>query len=282
MRVLTSIATMNEQGDGEYQALVDVLGNAQVTEHLHEIQAGDVVFPRFRAIPFGDLLQKGVEHAGAELINSFHQHRNIADSATWSHLLDGSDGNDALSPKQYGIDDIRHLPEGEWFVKGETNSLKNQWLNATFAPSTRDLGRVVSNFMADSYVGSQSVVIKPFQHYRKLATGVNGAPVFHERRAFILDGKVVSDGFYWSNWKEEVGEIEYDKFQYLNTLDEAARRVQHLARFLVIDLAEYPDGSWGVVELNDGCMSGLSDNDPRVLWANVKEAMSKPSRPYLI
>ena len=241
-----------------------------------------VVFPRFRAIPFGDLLQKGVEHAGAELINSFHQHRNIADSATWSHLLDGSDGNDALSPKQYGIDDIRHLPEGEWFVKGETNSLKNQWLNATFAPSTRDLGRVVSNFMADSYVGSQSVVIKPFQHYRKLATGVNGAPVFHERRAFILDGKVVSDGFYWSNWKEEVGEIEYDKFQYLNTLDEAARRVQHLARFLVIDLAEYPDGSWGVVELNDGCMSGLSDNDPRVLWANVKEAMSKPSRPYLI
>ena len=228
MRVLTSIATMNEQGDGEYQALVDVLGNAQVTEHLHEIQAGDVVFPRFRAIPFGDLLQKGVEHAGAELINSFHQHRNIADSATWSHLLDGSDGNDALSPKQYGIDDIRHLPEGEWFVKGETNSLKNQWLNATFAPSTRDLGRVVSNFMADSYVGSQSVVIKPFQHYRKLATGVNGAPVFHERRAFILDGKVVSDGFYWSNWKEEVGEIEYDKFQYLNTLDEAARRVQAL------------------------------------------------------
>lgn len=56
-------------------------------------------------------------------------------------------------------------------------------------------------------------------------------------------------------------------------LSEVISRVQHLARFMVIDMAEFEDGSWEVVELNDGNMSGLCDNDPFVLWSGVVEML---------
>jgi hypothetical protein len=37
---------------------------------------------------------------------------------------------------------------------------------------------------------------------------------------------------------------------------------------MVIDLAELPGGEWRVIELNDGSMSGLSGNNPVILWTN--------------
>lgn len=58
-------------------------------------------------------------------------------------------------------------------------------------------------------------------------------------------------GFYWTSWSvdnEVVDMISLKEFEA--TLYEAIQRIKHLARFLVIDLAEFPDGSWEVVELN--------------------------------
>lgn len=265
--IFTSFRTMNEQHPDEADAARSV--GVPVVEHLYDIPAGSTVIPRYRAIPFGNLLQDEVEHLGSHLINSYREHRNIADSSAWAYLLDGSDGEAALTPRQYGVHDIPHLPEGEWFVKGETNSLKLKWLEGSYAPTTADLHRIVSVVQNDTYIGNQDVVIKPFQRYRKLATGLNGQPIFHERRVFVLDSQIASEAFYWSSWTDEVGEVSYDRTAYESALQDAISRVSHLARFVVIDMAEYADGSWGVVELNDGSMSGLSDNDPAVLWGNV-------------
>lgn len=38
----------------------------------------------------------------------------------------------------------------------------------------------------------------------------------------------------------------------------------------MIDVAQTESGDWIVIELNDGQMSGLSENNPEILYKNLK------------
>lgn len=271
--VLTSKSLLEQENDQELPALTEILGADNVVELFHDIPTGALVVPRFRAIPFGGIVEREITACGATIVNTFHEHSTIANTFAWGHLLDGSDGKKPLTSKTYTIEDIPYLPEGEWFVKGSTNSIKNNWLDCCYAPTTHDLLRVVGNVQKDVYVGTQDIVIKPFQHYRELAVGVNREPIFNERRAFFYKGELLVDGFYWSTWSNELGKIEYSRNNFMSTVADAISRVGDIAPFLVIDFAEYPDGTWGVVELNDGSMSGLSECDPYVLWNHFVEKL---------
>lgn len=233
---------------------------------LSEIPKGSTVVPRFRMLPFAQELENEVNLQGSRLVNSYRAHRNIANLYNWVHLLKG------LTPPAYRLEHIPYLPEGEYFLKGETNSKKANWFESAYAPSKSELMRVASNLLNDQYVGSQELVIRPFQRYRNIGTAVNGRPIFHERRAFYLDGKLLTEAHYWN--VDDFGAPEplipraYEQVQ-----SKAIEAIGHLARFLVVDYAEYEDGSWGVIELNDGAMSGLSANDAGVLWAGVKRGL---------
>lgn len=253
--------------DDERFVLEDVLQGC-VSETLAGIPQDALVFTRFRSIPFGKELEADIRQHGCEPVNSYRQHRNIADLFTWVGLLEG------LTAPAFTIDDMSYLPEGEYFVKGETNSLKNRWFQACYVSEKSELMNVVRNVQDDMYVGDQRVVIRPFRNFRQVGEMIDGRPVFNERRFFVLDGCVVSEGFYWSPWSVDFGEPDViDRKKLDATLSEVISRVQHLARFLVIDMAEFEDGSWEVVELNDGNMSGLCDNDPFVLWSGVVEVL---------
>jgi hypothetical protein len=265
--IFTSYRLLDEEGPEERAAMEAVFGAENVVEELYRIPEGSLVVPRYRALPFGDLLEREIVHNGSTLINTYHQHRNIADSRNWAHLLKG------LTPDQYTIHDLPYLPEGEYFAKGETNSRKHDWFGSAYAKDKAALIRLVGNLQADSMIGTQEIIIKPYQHYRQIATAVTGQPIFHERRVFVLDGQVLSDAPYWSNFPEAYENLDYDQEAYQGTLHEAITRVRDIARYIVIDMVEYPDGHWGVVELNDGSMSGLSANDPHVLWPQFAKAI---------
>lgn len=253
--------------DDERFVLEDVL-QGRVSETLAGIPQDALVFTRFRSIPFGKELEADIRQHGCEPVNSYRQHRNIADLFTWVGLLEG------LTAPAFTIDDMPYLPEGEYFVKGETNSLKNRWFQACYVSEKSELMNVVRNVQNDMYVGDQRVVIRPFRSFRQVGEMIDGRPVFNERRFFVLDGCVVSEGFYWSPWSIDFGEPDViDRKKLDATLIEVISRVQHLARFMVIDMAEFEDGSWEVVELNDGNMSGLCDNDPFMLWSGVVEVL---------
>lgn len=255
------------ESPGELEVATEVFGK-RVTTHPSSIPAGSLVVPRFRMIPFGRELQDEVESRGSTLVNTYHQHRKIADIFSYCDRLAGH------TPECFKIEDIPRLPEGEYFVKGETNSMKNDWFGSAFAPSRRAVLDVVSRLSTSLLAAGQTLVVRPFQKYRQIGEGVDGRPIFHERRVFVYRGQVLSQAFYWSSYPEfKVDALDESKYQ--STLTEVLPIVNEIAPFLVVDLAEYPDGSWGVVELNDGCMSGLSDNDPHVLWSNfVKVAQS--------
>lgn len=250
---------------GDLEAFQKVFGKERTSDLIADVPQGSLVIPRFRAIPYGQELEREFARKKCTLINSFKEHRRIADLFSWVNDLG------ELTAPAFMIDDIPNLPQGEYFVKGETNSIKNNWFESAYARNKKDLVSVVRNVLNDQYVGHQKIVIRPFQNFRKLGEAVDGRPIFHERRVFILDGQILTEGFYWSNFSEEYGSVmPLDERLYRETLSRAIEKISHVARFIVIDLAEYPDGSWSVVELNDGCMSGLSDNDPETLWANFK------------
>lgn len=267
--LLYSKSYMRSQPD-EFEAVVNAFGADNVSDLITDVPAGSVVVPRYRAIPFGEETERDISALGSKLVNTYRQHRNIADMFTWVHLLEG------MTPPVYDVDDMPYLPEGEYFVKGETNSKKNSWFTSSYAPDKKTLPYIVSNLQSDHYVGSQRIAIRPFQRYRQLGNSVDNRPIFHERRVFVLDGQVLSQGFYWSSHVGEYGDtvdIVPGAFEF--TVAGAISRVGHLARLIVIDFAEYEDGTWGVVELNDGSMSGLSENDPYTLWKNFVDIVSK-------
>lgn len=247
----------------EFDVVRELWGDDRVSDRITDIPAGSIVVPRMRFIPFGRELERDIESLGSRTINSYRQHRNIASLFNWIHLLEG------LTPEAYRLDEMYSLPEGEYFVKGETNSIKNQWHGKAYANGKKALVKTVNNVLNDQYVGTQEIAIRPFQRFRQIGEALNNRPIFHERRVFVLNGNIISEGFYWSGFGLEDVEI-LDENVYRSTLDEVVGKIKHLAPFVVVDLAEYPDGSWKVVELNDGVQSGLSDNDPTVLWKNFK------------
>jgi hypothetical protein len=49
--------------------------------------------------------------------------------------------------------------------------------------------------------------------------------------------------------------------------------VKDNVNFFVMDVALTESGRWIVIELNDGQMAGLSENDPDVLYGNMKKML---------
>lgn len=260
---LYSQSNINVGGD-DLDVIKEIFGEDNVSELITDIKPDHIVIPRFRSIPFGKELEKDVKALGSELINTYYQHRSIADLRNWAYLLED------LTAPAFSLEDIPSLPEGEYFVKGETNSIKKNWFSSAYAADKKSLITVVGNVLNDQYVGTQSIVIRPFRKFRQIDTAVNGQPVFNERRVFIMDGKVISEAFYWSGFNDP-SPLDRDKFD--TCLNEAIEKTSHLSRFYVIDLAEYPDGSWEVIELNDGPMSGLSENSCRKVWEGVLNSL---------
>lgn len=230
------------------------------------LKEGTTVFTRFRSIPYGELLQQEVAQMGYNLVNSWAQYNYIADVHAWKNDLKG------LTPDVFTEDDIPSLPEGEWFVKGETNSDKENWNSSCYAADLESLNTVVSNLHNHPVVGNQKLVIRPFIHYRKLGVMENGQPICNEWRVFVLNGQVVGVGFYWAARLNQIAVAPSSPVNnpvFIKTLNEAISRVGNKASYVVFDFAERVDGTWDVIELNDGNMSGLCDVDPVSLWQNI-------------
>ncbi|SIL99132.1 Uncharacterised protein [Mycobacteroides abscessus subsp. abscessus] len=104
---------------------------------------------------------------------------------------------------------------------------------------------------------NQSPVIRPMQDYLQLGTGEQGLPVFHEQRVFTYRGQILGTGFYWAGHRG-IGQPPQLDGTFFRAVDAAIARLDGLADFLVLDMAQYAhDGHWGVVELNDACHAGF-------------------------
>lgn len=238
-----------------------------------KLTPGTIVFPRFRTIPYGEMLAEQTINAGGHLVNSWEQYQYVSNVNAWKNDLQD------LTPAVYTETDIPNLPENEWFVKGETNSDKENWNTSCYAANLNALHDVIKNLHNHPVVGNQKLIIRPFIHYRQLGTMKNNQPICNEWRVFVLHNTIVGIGFYWTTQTKEIGytpENPINNPKFLHTLNTTIKRINNKIPYVVIDLAEQTNGTWDVIELNDANMSGLCDINPNILWENITKTLQQP------
>jgi hypothetical protein len=143
-------------------------------------------------------------------------------------------------------------------VKDWVKSQKHYWNEACFIPRASDaeaVQRVVSRFL--QLQGTELTGGLVFREFVELASvgahSRSGMPLTCEYRLFFLDGSCFYRDRYWS-------EGEYpDDVPPSGHFEALADRVK--SRFFTMDVAKTTDGRWIVVELGDGQVAGLPDQE---------------------
>lgn len=252
------------------------------------VTGGELVVGRYSVLPYYKELENDINSVGAALINSYKQHRYVADLQNYAADLG------ELTPRAWNWREFPYLPDMPFIIKGETNSRKDLWDTHMFAQTKEDAVAVYQRLMADSLISRQEIYVREYVPLKKLGVGLHQQPITVEFRFFVLYGQIVSGGFYWSNHLGDIEEVPSPTMVPQEFLRSAIDRVKDNVNFFVMDVALTESGRWVVIELNDGQMSGLSENDPNVLYMNMKHLMFKqpngsnehlgvlglPNRPY--
>lgn len=237
-----------------------------------KVQPEELCIARYSALPFYKELEQDLLSVGARLINTYRQHRYVADLGNWVRDLED------ITPETWTHLDA--IPdEGPFILKGETNSKKFSWDTHFFARTRREAVDVYGRLQDDGFISSQHIYIRRFVKLHTYMIGLRGMPVTKEFRVFICDGEVLSSGYYWSNYIDDLPEHPDPKEIPTRFLQEVIDRVGKNIRFWVVDVAQTATGDWIVVELNDGQQSGLSENDPSVLYPRLAEVLHTDNKP---
>lgn len=221
-----------------------------------------LVIPRYCALPFYKELEHDLALQGSKMINTFHEHTYIASFDYYWDL-------EEVTPKTWF--DIRQVPEngGPFVLKGKTNSCKFNWNRKMFAPDFEAAVAIFCELTCDPLIGDQGVVIRKYEKLKTYEIGINNLPFTNEWRFFFYKRELLSYGYYWSI-AESKGEIDERGIDFAK---EVAEVVAERVPYFVLDIAQKEDGNWILIEINDGQMSGLSENNPEVMYGNLRKLL---------
>jgi len=236
------------------------------TDSRMQIRKDDLVIGRYSVLPFYEEQERDLKMIGANLINTYQQHRYIADIKNWYEDLK------ELTPKTWFR--LVDIPDtGPFVLKGETNSQKFLWDELMFAEDKKRAIEIYCKLKTDSLLQYQDIAIRKFVPLKTHLTGLRGLPITNEWRFFTLYGRILSVGYYWSSYIDEVEEKLGHKPGVLLTaydlVNKALSIIGDKANAVVIDVAETESGEPIIIELNDLQMSGLSENHPASLYPNL-------------
>lgn len=252
----------------EWEASTHYFAPEQFITDVASVEEGDLIYPRYRTVPFGEIMEAEVLARGGRLINTYQESARVRDLYSWVDAL-----GDLTAPA-HRLGEAAGLPEGAYFLKGETSSLKNRGPQAYLAPDHATMMKLAQELASHDWLAGQEVVIRPLRDYHWLGTSGLGLPIFHERRVFTYQGKVLADTFYWGASRKHITEpIPELTDAYYSVREEAIARVQHVAPLLVVDFAQFSHGAWEVVELNDGCQAGISDSEEHTFYRNLASSV---------
>lgn len=261
--------------EAEFQA---ASAHFEVFTSRMDIPKDRLVIGRYSVLPYYDELEQDLTRIGSRLVNSYEQHRYIADITRWADTL-GS-----LTPQTWT--EWGSLPEGSYVLKGRTNSRKHQWNTRMFAPTKADVPRIAQRLWDDALIADQGLVVRKYIPLKKLDEGLNGMPVTNEWRTFWVmtsEGTPLcfAQGYYWASHPECAEKASLPESVIREVGERAARVIGQHASFFVLDLAETETGEWIVIEANDGQMSGLSLINPNEFYAGLKEAIFRHTLVHL-
>lgn len=229
-----------------------------------------LVIGRYSVLPFYRELEHDIQFLGSRMINTYAQHLYVADLQNWVADL-GS-----YTPKTWSS--LEGLPSNMAFVlKGATNSKKFQWKTHMFAEDKAAACDVYGRLCEDGLISQQQIYIREYVPLTTYFNDVVGLPVTKEFRFFVYDEKIISGGYYWSSHadvlEERAGGVPSIDEVPLAFLRAVIKKIGKKVMFYALDVAEAAGGGWIVIELNDGQMSGLSMNDPHLLYAQLAERL---------
>lgn len=255
----------------EEDELIEARKHFDVFETRGSVPVNKLVIGRYSCLPYYAELEADLKEHGSYLIDNFSSHTYIADLANWYEDL-----KDFTPKTWFSLEDFkRDKPVGSFVLKGQTNSKKGAWNSHMFAATEKDVDTVYSRLNDDGFLSDQNIYIREYIPLRQFGTGIRGLPITEEYRFFILDGLIMGSGYYWSQFPEVREEHNLSaSLVPRKFLEDIILKVGNKKRFYVIDVARKLDGSFCLIEINDGMMSGLSDVDPAELYKNIKAALN--------
>lgn len=236
---------------------------------LSDIERGDTVIYRYSLYPFPLDQEREILNIGAKPINHHSQHVYVADLQNYVADLK------ELTPLTWS-GAICQVPfDGPFVLKGETNSKKSGWKKSMYAETKQDAIEVYERLCSDGLIGQQKIYVRQYIPLKQYMLGINGMPVSKEFRFFVAFGEVISGAFYWQNYIDDIGFTPDANEVPKAFLDKVISRIGKSINLVVIDVAQTESGEWTVIELNDLSQSGLSCNDPEVMYANLKAAIMR-------
>ena len=241
--------------DGEVAAAKNYFD--RVVHQRAAVPLGTVI-ARYYALPEYVELENDLRiGADATLLNTYAQHRYVADIRNWyPDFVD-------VTPRTWCdiTDYLCGADPGPVVLKGTTNSRRQQWHTHMYA-ANKDAARAVwLRLLDDPLVAEQGVVVREFEEFVTYEPAYISCPVTQEYRFFILDGEVLTSGYYWAQaYGPELRlahpEVDQPPVDWVQQI--IAPRLRDRIRFAVADVARHVDGRWRLVELNDGQQAGLS------------------------
>jgi hypothetical protein len=235
----------------------------------------EFVIGRYSVLPFYAEQERDLKNLGCKLINSLQEHSYVADLKNYVEDLK------EMTPKTWY--NMESVPKdgGPFVLKGATNSKKHDWSRSMFAETWKDALEVQSRLYNDSLIGAQDIYIRQYVPLVTYGKAIGGLPLTKEFRFFIYKGQIISGGFYWDAYREDI--LEMNGFipdisdVPEDFLKEAIRRVECNVTFFVMDVGQKVNGEWIVIELNDGCCAGLCGNEPEKFYKKLK-SLVRPER----
>lgn len=240
-----------------------------------DVKPGDLVLSRYASYPHPFELEYDVRAMGGTLVNNASAHAFVADLGDWYPLLT------AYTPKTwYRLQDVPQDATGPFVLKGPTWSRKHQWTRSMYAPTRSELADVYNRLSQDSMFERERIYIRQFVPLISYGTAIGGLPFAHEFRVFALDGNTIDASFYYASFEEDIFIQQKANTWWLPTWNEQPAAAHQLVkdilakitnriRFVAIDVACDALGRWWLIELNDGCMSGLCGSDPATFYSTL-------------
>lgn len=192
---------------------------------------------------------------------------------------------------------------GPFFVRFDTKSKRELWKTHAYAEDFSALKDVCLKLGEDYKFENETLVIREFLRLKKFAvidkhchichgdpekwkicsacgyhTQFSGQPVVKEFRIHRLLKEELCRHFYWEPFQEEI-ENQYGKIDCNEIPSDWLKRITDIAdsfsNFYAIDVAQLEDGSWIVIEINEGQHSGVHTDCLDEYYRRLKEVMEK-------
>lgn len=216
-------------------------------------------------------LYEALEKRGIYLINSPEEYEAYHLLPDWYNDFKGETA-ESVWTEGNNIEDVLQITkklEGSYIIKDYVKSRKHEWYDACFISNINDkknLERIANNFISrqgENLTGG--VVLRKFEPLKQIGYHPqSGMPLSEEYRVFVFAGRILAVDNYWTE-KSGVN-ITADEYRWVESIASKLK-----SNFVSIDLARKEDGSFIIMELGDGQVSGLQQLQADVFYRAFKE-----------